>query len=95
MLLIQEGRERHELMVHNYRDELISDLTNDSIPSERIKQIVARVIETMCNDEECEFQYDYPYLIEGIDDKYHLVYTWNKSVIKHITFSLSIKDSNL
>ena len=52
-------------------------------------RIVSRAVENMCENNQCEFQYDYPYLIHGSRNQYHLVYTWNKSAIKHISFSLN------
>jgi predicted neuraminidase len=41
----------------------------------------------MCKKAGCKFSYDYPYLIKGQNGFYHLVYSWNKSFIKHISFN--------
>jgi predicted neuraminidase len=41
----------------------------------------------MCKEAGCKFSYDYPYLIKGKNGIYHLVYSWNKSFIKHVSFN--------
>jgi predicted neuraminidase len=41
----------------------------------------------MCKEAGCKFSYDYPYLIKGENGIYHLVYSWNKSFIKHLSFN--------
>jgi predicted neuraminidase len=41
----------------------------------------------MCKELGCKFSYDYPYLIKGKNGLYHLVYSWNKSFIKHVSFN--------
>jgi len=35
----------------------------------------------------CSFEFSYPYLIRAANGDAHLVYTWNRSAIKHISFS--------
>lgn len=35
----------------------------------------------------CEFYYDYPYLYRDSRDQFHVVYSWNKSFIKHQVFN--------
>jgi predicted neuraminidase len=35
----------------------------------------------------CGWQYDYPYLIRSADGDFHLVYTWNRSFIRHLRFN--------
>ena len=41
----------------------------------------------MCKEAGCKFSYDYPYLIKAKNGRYHLVYSWNKSFIKHVSFN--------
>lgn len=43
----------------------------------------------MCNDKGCEFKFSYPYLIQHSSGDFHLLYTWNRSFIKHVRFSRS------
>lgn len=35
----------------------------------------------------CGWQYDYPYLIRAADGDFHLVYTWNRSFVRHLQFN--------
>lgn len=41
----------------------------------------------VCNGNSCRFEFSYPYLIQAQDGNFHLVYTWNRSFIKHVTFT--------
>lgn len=41
----------------------------------------------VCKGEQCRFIYDYPFMIRAQDGYFHLVYTWNKSFIKHLRFN--------
>ena len=40
-----------------------------------------------CKRDGCEFRYDYPYLLQTEADQFELMYSWNKSLIKHVRFS--------
>ena len=35
----------------------------------------------------CAFEFSYPYLIQAHNGDFHLVYTWNRSFIKHVQFT--------
>jgi predicted neuraminidase len=41
----------------------------------------------MCSDDDCGFEFSYPYLIQAQNGDFHLVYTWNRSFIKHVWFN--------
>lgn len=41
----------------------------------------------MCGNNDCRYEFSYPYLIEARNGDFHLVYTWNRSFIKHVTFN--------
>jgi len=41
----------------------------------------------MCRGAGCGFEFSYPYLIQARDGEFHLVYTWNRSFIKHVRFN--------
>lgn len=55
--------------------------------------IAERVKHNMCSAKSCQWQFDYPYLIRTRSGSFHLVYTWNKSMIKHVEFNLSWLES--
>lgn len=40
-----------------------------------------------CEAERCMFEFSYPYLIQAKNGDFHLVYTWNRSFIKHVRFT--------
>ncbi len=41
----------------------------------------------VCAERSCRFEFSYPYLIQAQSGDIHLVYTWNRSFIKHIRFN--------
>ena len=43
--------------------------------------------ERMCQAQRCSFEFSYPYLILTARGDVELVYSWNRSVIKHVEFS--------
>lgn len=40
-----------------------------------------------CAGQICGFEFSYPYLIQVKNGDFHLVYTWNRSFIKHVRFT--------
>lgn len=54
-----------------------------------------RLDKRICDDDLCRFIYDYPFLIQGKNGTFHLVYTWNKSFIKHLQFNQAWLDTLL
>jgi len=48
-----------------------------------------------CGGQHCSFEFSYPYLIRTQAGDFHLVYTWNRSFIKHIRFSRAWLDQQI
>ncbi|HEU0189263.1 MAG TPA: sialidase family protein [Gallionella sp.] len=48
-----------------------------------------------CAEQSCGFEFSYPYLIQTRSGDFHLVYTWNRSFIKHVWFSRAWLDQSL
>lgn len=48
-----------------------------------------------CEKGGCRFEFSYPYLIRAQAGDFHLVYTWNRSFIKHVTFTEAWLDQRL
>lgn len=46
----------------------------------------------VCAGQGCRFEFSYPYLIRAQSGDFHLVYTWNRSFIKHVAFNLAWLD---
>jgi len=49
----------------------------------------------MCREAGCGFEFSYPYLIQARNGEFHLVYTWNRSFIKHVRFNQAWLDQRL
>lgn len=71
-----------------YRDRL-SGLLQHSDPSivGSLAQYVDSTVRTGCANGQCRFEFSYPYLIAAGPDDFHLVYTWNRTFIKHVHFN--------
>lgn len=41
----------------------------------------------MCDLKTCRYRFDYPYLIQSSNGHFHLLYTWNRTYIKHVEFN--------
>jgi predicted neuraminidase len=48
-----------------------------------------------CEAQQCDFEFSYPYLIQTHSGDFHLVYTWNRSFIKHVSFNTAWLDQQL
>ena len=48
-----------------------------------------------CDAQGCGFEFSYPYLIQAHNGDFHLVYTWNRSFIKHVRFTRAWLDRQL
>jgi len=48
-----------------------------------------------CDAQGCGFEFSYPYLIQAHNGDFHLVYTWNRSFIKHVRFTQAWLDNQL
>jgi predicted neuraminidase len=63
-------------------------LANPSQYSQSIKH-------NMCWDDRCHFEFSYPYLIQTERGKFHVVYDWNRTFIKHVEFNQAWLDQKL
>jgi hypothetical protein len=50
-------------------------------------QFLSNLDTRVCSPRGCEFEYEYPYFIRSPDGMYHLVYSWNNTFIKHVSFN--------
>ncbi len=48
-----------------------------------------------CAQQRCNFEFSYPYLIRSANGDVQLVYTWNRSAIKHVGFSREWLDARI
>ncbi len=49
----------------------------------------------MCWEPRCHFEFSYPFLLQTRRGEFHLVYTWNRSFIKHVEFNQAWLDERL
>jgi predicted neuraminidase len=58
-----------------------------------VKQHLAEYAEstkrTVCTKGKCGYEFSYPYLIHTQHGDFHLVYTWNRTFVKHLWFNLA------
>lgn len=60
----------------------------DAEQESRLKELMHHVQERACDsDGSCEFKYEYPTLIRTRNGYFHLVYSWNNTLIKHVFFN--------
>jgi predicted neuraminidase len=70
--------------------EIIGDKFMQSSGQKRrssLEQYLEHLDQRVCSAYGCEFEYEYPYFIRGQDGLYHLVYSWNNSFVKHVSFN--------
>lgn len=58
----------------------------------RLESSVESARRTVCHDGHCRYEFSYPYLIRTSGGDFHLVYTWNRTFIKHVWFNLAWLD---
>jgi predicted neuraminidase len=48
-----------------------------------------------CEAQTCGYEFSYPYMIQANNGDIHLVYTWNRSFIKHVEFTRAWLDQRI
>lgn len=73
----------------SYRQIVAEHFMKSSGPQARVRldDFLSSIDHRVCSRGKCSFTYDYPYVIRGADGRYHLVYSWNHSLIKHVSFN--------
>ena len=67
----------------------------DATSAAHLAQYVDSTKSTVCNEGHCRYEFSYPYLIRTQGGDFHLVYTWNRTFIKHLWFNLAWLDQQL
>ncbi|MBI5436920.1 MAG: exo-alpha-sialidase [Nitrosomonadales bacterium] len=72
-----------------------TDAKVSEAPAAGVEKYVASARQQVCAEHNCRFEFSYPYLIRTQNGDVHLVYTWNRSFIKHIWFTQAWLDQRL
>ena len=74
---------------HLYEPMLAEKFLSSSGSARRklVDAYMKRLDQRLCKRGLCDFQYEYPSMIRASDGRYHLVYVWNNSFIKHVAFN--------
>lgn len=85
----------HELEIDGFRPLLAGDL--DALgPGPARTAIAANAERNLCGGGDlCSWQYDYPHLIRAGNGDFHLVYTWNRSFVRHLSFNRAWLEARL
>lgn len=73
-------------LIADYEAALGKELLERGAGENDVKAYVASARRQLCGVESCSREYSYPYLLQSRDGYVHLVYTWQRSRIKHIRF---------
>ncbi len=76
--------------------KLVAQLTKETgVKAADADEYAGSAKRQVCAGQSCRFEFSYPYLIRAQNGDFHLVYTWNRSFIKHVTFNLAWLDQRL
>ena len=67
-----------------YEAALGTELRASGASDAQVKSYVDSASRQLCNGEQCAQEFSYPFLLQSRDGYLHLVYTWNRTRIKHV-----------
>ena len=82
----QLEEQRNQLLDEQHYLKAVADSAKNDLATDK-REYVDSVKDAMCAENNCRFEFSYPYLIQTQNGDFHLVYTWNRSFIKHVWFS--------
>ncbi len=70
--------------IADYERYLGDELKAQGVSSAQVQAYVASARRQLCGQASCAREFSYPYLLQSRDGYLHLVYTWNRTRIKHV-----------
>jgi predicted neuraminidase len=67
----------------------------DALMAEKLADAVESTQRTTCEKGQCRYEFSYPYMIQTQRADVHVVYTWNRTFIKHVSFNLAWLEQQL
>jgi predicted neuraminidase len=83
----QDGQ---QVPLEDFRPTISNELlfAASHVHGDRLQAFLLHLERRACTDTRgCEFEYEYPSLITSTNGLFHVVYSWNNSLIKHVTFN--------
>lgn len=72
--------------VAEYAALLTAELASAGSDAAQARAYVDSARRQLCHGETCAQEFSYPYMIQGRDGQFHLLYTWHRTRIKHVRF---------
>ena len=109
-LLVSEDAGRRWRVIHRFEDRqaflerplspvLLRPLLADDVralgPGAAPEAVASNAERNLCRHAQCSWQYDYPFLTRDVRGDFHLVYTWNRSFIRHLRFNRAWLEARL
>ena len=82
------------LSIKDFALVLGAELMANGATQAQSKAYVASATRQLCGDTHCAQEFSYPFLLQTRDGSLHLVYTWHRTRIKHVSFDFSPAASN-
>lgn len=83
-LLEPSSSQKRGLSKSAYEATLGAELRANGASEAQVKAYVDSAIRQLCSGEQCAQEFSYPFLLQSRDGYLHLVYTWNRTRIKHV-----------
>ena len=80
------------LSVKDHSALLARELKAQGASDADMEAYVASAAKQLCGSTRCVQEFSYPYLLQSQNGAMHLVYTWNRTRIKHIRFDHATVD---
>ena len=79
-----------------YRENVATLISQtDPLMTDKLVDALDSTAHTTCGSGQCRYEFSYPYLVQTQRGDFHLLYTWNRTFIKHVSFNLAWLEEQL